>query len=57
MFLLQLYIILVRPERNVRQSMMPSRHGALKTGTTASVMVGAVPVTHTTQPFAQVLGT
>ncbi|KAG8250622.1 hypothetical protein J6590_097863 [Homalodisca vitripennis] len=52
----KLYIILVRPERNVRQSMMPSRHGLFKSGTAASVMVGAAPVAHTHQPFAQVLG-
>ncbi|XP_054286402.1 metabotropic glutamate receptor 2-like [Macrosteles quadrilineatus] len=51
----KLYIILIRPERNVRQSMMPSRHGLFKSGTTASVMVGVAPVTHTHQPFAQVL--
>ncbi|KAL1139951.1 hypothetical protein AAG570_006928, partial [Ranatra chinensis] len=42
----KMYIILLRPDRNVRQSMMPSRKSALRTGTTASVMVGAVPIAH-----------
>ncbi|XP_054288605.1 metabotropic glutamate receptor 2-like [Macrosteles quadrilineatus] len=44
----KLYIILIRPERNVRQSMMPStrnRHqGAVKSGTSASVAVAAAHV-------------
>nr|XP_024217678.1 metabotropic glutamate receptor-like [Halyomorpha halys] len=42
----KLYIILIKPERNVRQSMMQSKRSALKSGTTASVMVGALPVAH-----------
>ncbi|KAF6209757.1 hypothetical protein GE061_015506 [Apolygus lucorum] len=43
----KLYIILIRPERNVRQSMMPaSRYsGTVKSGTSASVMAAAVAVT------------
>ncbi|XP_075237006.1 metabotropic glutamate receptor-like isoform X2 [Lycorma delicatula] len=50
----KLYIILIRPERNIRQSMMPnSRHGGgtMKTTTAASVMVGAVPLTGRAQSF------
>ncbi|XP_075237834.1 metabotropic glutamate receptor 2-like [Lycorma delicatula] len=52
----KLYIILIRPERNVRQSMMPaSRYsGTVKSGTSASVMAAAVAVTNTqrlSQPF------
>ncbi|XP_046679487.1 metabotropic glutamate receptor 4-like [Homalodisca vitripennis] len=52
----KLYIILIRPERNVRQSMMPgasSRYSAtLKSGTSGSVMVAAVSTTHRlSQPF------
>lgn len=45
-FRLQLYIILIKPERNVRQSMMQSRRSALRTGTSASVMVGTLPIAH-----------
>lgn len=45
-FFRQLYIILVKPERNVRQSMMSTKRSAIKTGTTASVMVGALPIAH-----------
>uniref|UniRef100_A0A0A9X497 Metabotropic glutamate receptor n=1 Tax=Lygus hesperus TaxID=30085 RepID=A0A0A9X497_LYGHE len=39
----KLYIILVKPERNVRQSMMSTRKSALKSGV-ASVMVGTLPI-------------
>ncbi|XP_073979290.1 metabotropic glutamate receptor-like isoform X2 [Rhodnius prolixus] len=42
----KLYIILIKPERNVRQSMMQSRRSALRTGTSASVMVGTLPIAH-----------
>lgn len=47
---LQLYIILIRPERNVRQSMMPVRYSAInKTqGTGPSSMMAAVMVTAAT---------
>ncbi|XP_014254590.2 metabotropic glutamate receptor 2-like [Cimex lectularius] len=45
----KLYIIIIRPERNVRQSMMPtSRYsGTVKSGTSASVMAATVAVTDT----------
>lgn len=47
----QLYIILIRPERNIRQSMMPMRYSAINksTGTTGSgSMMAAVMVTAAT---------
>lgn len=48
----QLYIILIRPERNVRQSMMPVRYSTTKssavTGTNASSMMAAVTLTAAT---------
>lgn len=46
----QLYIILIRPERNVRQSMMPVRYSAMnKTpGTGPSSMMAAIMVTAAT---------
>lgn len=47
--LFQLYIILIRPERNVRQSMMPNRHSTTKssavTGTNASSMMAPITLT------------
>lgn len=47
---LQLYIILVRPERNVRQSMMPPRYGNMHrtAGTGPSSMMAAAVVTAAT---------
>lgn len=49
----QLYIILIRPERNVRQSMMPMRYSAINkssgtTGSGAGSMMAAVMVTAAT---------
>ena len=48
----QLYIILIRPERNVRQSMMPNRHSTTKssavTGTNASSMMAPITLTAVT---------
>lgn len=46
----QLYIILIRPERNVRQSMMPVRYSAMNktTGTGPSSMMAAIMVTAAT---------
>ncbi|XP_015605289.1 metabotropic glutamate receptor 2 isoform X4 [Cephus cinctus] len=48
----KLYIILIRPERNVRQSMMPARYSTTKssavTGTNASSMMAAVTLTAAT---------
>ncbi|XP_065155230.1 metabotropic glutamate receptor 2-like [Atheta coriaria] len=37
----KLYIILIRPERNVRQSMMPMRYSAINKSTTATTNSGA----------------
>lgn len=47
---MQLYIILIRPERNVRQSMMPVRYSAMNktTGTGPSSMMAAIMVTAAT---------
>lgn len=47
---IQLYIILIRPERNVRQSMMPVRYSAMNktTGTGPSSMMAAIMVTAAT---------
>lgn len=49
-FFTQLYIILIRPERNVRQSMMPVRYSAMNktTGTGPSSMMAAIMVTAAT---------
>ncbi|XP_020712388.2 metabotropic glutamate receptor 2-like isoform X2 [Athalia rosae] len=48
----KLYIILIRPERNVRQSMMPVRYSTTKSsavsGTNASSMMAAVTLTAAT---------
>lgn len=48
----QLYIILIRPERNVRQSMMPTRYSTTKssavTATNASSMIAPVALTAAT---------
>ncbi|XP_058794617.1 metabotropic glutamate receptor 2 isoform X2 [Phymastichus coffea] len=48
----KLYIILIRPERNVRQSMMPNRHSTTKssavTGTNASSMMAPITLTAVT---------
>ncbi|XP_014214874.1 metabotropic glutamate receptor 2-like [Copidosoma floridanum] len=48
----KLYIILIRPERNVRQSMMPNRHSTTKssavTGTNASSMMAPITLTTAT---------
>lgn len=46
----QLYIILIRPERNVRQSMMPVRYSAMNktAGTGPSSMMAAIMVTAAT---------
>ncbi|XP_018791863.1 PREDICTED: uncharacterized protein LOC108970759 isoform X3 [Bactrocera latifrons] len=45
----QLYIILIRPERNVRQSMMPPRYGNMhRAGTGPSSMMAAAVVTAAT---------
>ncbi|CAB0028906.1 unnamed protein product [Trichogramma brassicae] len=48
----KLYIILIRPERNVRQSMMPNRHGTTKnsgvTSTNMSSMMAPVTLTAVT---------
>lgn len=45
----QLYIILIRPERNVRQSMMPVRYSAInKTSNSGQSMMAAVMVTAAT---------
>lgn len=46
----QLYIILIRPERNVRQSMMPVRYSAINRtpGTGPSSMMAAIMVTAAT---------
>lgn len=46
----KLYIILIRPERNVRQSMMPVRYSAMNktTGTGPSSMMAAIMVTAAT---------
>ncbi|XP_046737339.1 metabotropic glutamate receptor 2-like [Diprion similis] len=48
----KLYIILIRPDRNVRQSMMPARYSTTKnsavTGTNASSMMAAVTLTAAT---------
>lgn len=46
----KLYIILIRPERNVRQSMMPVRYSAMHktTGTGPSSMMAAIMVTAAT---------
>ncbi|KAJ6646906.1 Metabotropic glutamate receptor, partial [Pseudolycoriella hygida] len=46
----KLYIILIRPERNVRQSMMPVRYSAINrsTGTGPSSMMAAIMVTAAT---------
>nr|XP_018899855.1 PREDICTED: metabotropic glutamate receptor 2-like isoform X1 [Bemisia tabaci]XP_018899864.1 PREDICTED: metabotropic glutamate receptor 2-like isoform X1 [Bemisia tabaci] len=50
----KLYIILWRPDQNVRQSMMPSRYsGTVKTGTTAGAMAAAVAVSNANPPYAQ----
>lgn len=48
--MIQLYIILIRPERNVRQSMMPVRYSAMNktTGTGPSSMMAAIMVTAAT---------
>lgn len=47
--LFQLYIILIRPERNVRQSMMPVRYSAInKTTNSGQSMMAAVMVTAAT---------
>ncbi|XP_055853486.1 metabotropic glutamate receptor 2 isoform X1 [Episyrphus balteatus] len=49
LFTPKLYIILVRPERNVRQSMMPPRYGMHRgTGTGPSSMMAAAVVTAAT---------
>lgn len=46
---LQLYIILIRPERNVRQSMMPVRYSAInKTSNSGQSMMATVMVTAAT---------
>lgn len=45
---LQLYIILIRPERNVRQSMMPVRHPFNKSAGSGQSMMAAVMVTAAT---------
>lgn len=45
----QLYIILIRPERNVRSSMMPVRYSAIsRPGTGPSSMMAAIMVTAAT---------
>lgn len=47
----QLYIILIRPERNVRQSMMPVRYSAMNknsTGNAPTSMMAAIMVTAAT---------
>lgn len=46
-----MYIILIRPERNVRQSMMPVRYSAMNknsTGNAPSSMMAAIMVTAAT---------
>lgn len=48
---MQLYIILIRPERNIRQSMMPLRYSAMNKSTVTSgsgSMMAAVMVTAAT---------
>lgn len=47
---MQLYIILIRPERNVRQSMMPNRHNTTKSSalTDASNLMAPVTLTAVT---------
>ncbi|CAG9859138.1 unnamed protein product [Phyllotreta striolata] len=50
-FLIVLYIILIRPERNIRQSMMPMRYSAINkssTNTGSGSMMAAVMVTAAT---------
>lgn len=47
-FRFQLYIILIRPERNVRQSMMPVRHPFNKSAGSGQSMMAAVMVTAAT---------
>lgn len=45
----KLYIILIRPERNVRQSMMPVRYSAMdKSGTAPTSMMATIMVTAAT---------
>ncbi|XP_076639912.1 metabotropic glutamate receptor B isoform X2 [Colletes latitarsis] len=48
----KLYIILIRPERNVRQSMMPAKYNTTKssavTGTNASSMIAPITLTAAT---------
>lgn len=43
-----MYIILIRPERNVRQSMMPVRHPFNKSAGSGQSMMAAVMVTAAT---------
>ena len=47
---MQLYIILIRPERNIRQSMMPIRYSTINktTGSAQSSVMAAVIVTAAT---------
>ena len=44
---MQLYIILIRPERNVRQSMMPNRHNTTKSSAMTDATNLMAPVTLT----------